>query len=516
MKSSKILFFTLAFFGCVTFLQAQVNEAEVKSVGDTIEFINYVGPHSKIDSLAAIKEIGAGLGSRVAPAKKSYATVGEKARYSVIHAVDPNEKGKLDADIFFIGSGATVDHITNVRRIVSAYLTAAYGYSKKDADTLSVFITVYNAVYRNNLETFQSKYKTIVTKNLTQKDCGISIRYNEWAGSTQMVIPLYDIEGGLSTVDTTVISDKKVVESMQEEPGKNVETRKEMVDIKEREAEKATEKAQTAQKKATEENKKLAEEQTKNKEARQKAEAAREKANENPNDKKAQAEAAKAEKEAEAQRQKTAEQETKADQAGKEAETAQQLADRKESEIQEERTEIANDQQKLIDAEIANARAGSVYGMQLTDDAQKLSGLVKVNSKTGEVIHASPVTVIRERTFFTAGQNFIAIAGQNIGNGMVKLVLLDSTNMEIIKESDETVAEDSVLREDAGSYYCVVQDGSNWVLAQYDADLKLLKKSNVALSASSPISIAPEAIVVTDVQGKIKLLNKKDLNLLIK
>lgn len=516
MKSSKILFLTLAFFVSASFLQAQVNEPEIKSVGDTIEFINYVGPHSKIDSLSAIKEIGSGLGARLAPAKKSYASAGEKSRYSVIHAVDPNEKGKLDADIFFIGSGATVDHITNVRRIVSAYLTAAYGYSSKDADTLAVFITVYNAVYRNNLEVFQNKYKAIVTKNLTQKDCGISIRYSEWPGSTQMVIPLYDVEGGLSTVDTTVISDKKVVESMQEEPDKQIATRKDMVDIKEREQEKATEKAQTAQKKATEENKKLAEEKAKNKTAQQKAEEAREKADENPKDKKAQAEAAKAEKEAEAQQQKTDAQEEKANEASKEAEEAQKLADRKEDEIQKERTEIANDQQEIIDTEIANARAGSVYGMQLTDDTEKLSGLVKVNSETGDVIHASPVTVLRQRTFYTAGQNFVAIAGQNVGNGIVKLVALDSANMEIVKESAETVSENSVLVEDGGLYYCIIQDGSNWVLAQYDANVKLLKKSNVSLSQSSPVSIAPEAIVVTDATGKIKLLNKNDLGLLVK
>ena len=42
------------------------------------------------------------------------------------------------------------------RSIFSELLIA---YSEKDADTLAVFITVYNAVYRSKLDTLKSKYK---------------------------------------------------------------------------------------------------------------------------------------------------------------------------------------------------------------------------------------------------------------------------------------------------------------------------------------------------------------------
>jgi FKBP-type peptidyl-prolyl cis-trans isomerase len=93
--------------------------------------------------------------------------------------------------------------------------------------------------------------------NLTADKAGLSTNYEEWAGKSQIVIPLAKIGGGLSTIDTSVISDKKVVESMQEEDDKGVDERKKLVDFKEREAEEATEKAQTAQKKVTEEAKKL-------------------------------------------------------------------------------------------------------------------------------------------------------------------------------------------------------------------------------------------------------------------
>ncbi|MBP3710597.1 MAG: hypothetical protein J6I73_09410 [Treponema sp.] len=506
---------TALFATCVLFfassISAQVNEPELKSVSDTVEFINYVGPHAKIDSLSAIKEIGAGLGRVVARSRNAYITAGERNRYYIVHAVDPNEKGKLDADILYIGRDATVDHIVNVRRIISAYLVAAYNYSERDADTLAVFITVYNAVYRGNISAFQRKYKDIVIRNLTAASCGMSVRYSEWPGNTQIVIPLYNVDGGLSTVDTSTISDKDVVQAMQEDDDKNIDSRKEMVDIKEREADNASAQAQDAQRRATEEARKAEEERRKDEEAQRKAEEARERAEENPNDRNAQREADEAERAAEEQRRRAEEQEQRAQDARDEAKEAQEFADRKETEAQRERDEIAKDQQTVLDRTTANARADAVYGMQLTDENELLSGLVKVNATTGEVIHASPVTFIRDRTFYPAGDSFIAIAGQNVGNGIVKLVLLDSTNMEITKESNEIVSEDSVLVRDGQDYYCIIQDGSNYVLGKYDETLKLLVKSPVPLMASSPVSVSDKAIVVTGSNGRIKLLNKSDL-----
>ena len=151
-----------------------------------------------------------------------------------------------------LGKNANVDHIRNLRSIISSYLVSAYNYSKDDADTLAVFITVYNAVYRNDLDTYKSKYKEVVTKNLTKESCGISVNYKDWPGNTQLVIPLLNpVDGGLSTIDTTIISDSTVIESMREEDERGVDERKNLVDIKEREADVAQEEAKDAQKEAT-------------------------------------------------------------------------------------------------------------------------------------------------------------------------------------------------------------------------------------------------------------------------
>ena len=87
-----------------------------------------------------------------------------------------------------------MDHIDNLRRIIAAYLESAYGYSRQDSQTLAVFVTVYNAVYRGKLDVFKQKYKTVVTKNLTANKAGLALNYAEWPGKTQIVIPLSTVK----------------------------------------------------------------------------------------------------------------------------------------------------------------------------------------------------------------------------------------------------------------------------------------------------------------------------------
>ncbi len=553
----KILsFFAVATALALSAFALEVDRSELESAGDssTIEFINYTGPHRVINSAAEISGIGSSLGRAVGRDISVRSEAGSRGRYYVIHAVDPSEKAGLDADIMFIGRGASVDHITNLRRIISAYLSSAYGYSGQDADTLAVFITVYNAVYRGNLGAFRSKYKNAVTANLSTS-CGLSTDYRDWPGGTEIVIPLYDVvSGGISTVDTSVISDSNVITSMKEDDGRNIESRKDMVGIKEREAEKASEKAQEAQKTAVEEQNRLAEERQKTARAEKEAaeaqktadekqkaadekqkaaEQAQEKADSNPADTGAQTEAEEARrqadeaateadeaqkaadgKQAEAEQQRTAEaeQQKKTDEASADAAEKQALADRKQSEAQAERKDIAKDQNEIRKNEAAAAEVPFEYGITLADEGQLLSRLVKFSSKDGSVLKSSPVTVIRNRTVFRTDTGFIAVAGENGGNGTVRLVSIDPDNMEITAESGETVAEDSVLMSDGTGFYCIVlnSDG-NWVIAKYDGSITLRLKSDVPVNSRTPVSITESGIVVTGADGKMKLLSKDDL-----
>jgi len=491
----------------------EVDRNELESVGsDTVVFINYTGPQNVVQTKSQIAEIGASMGRSVATDPSKAGNFGNSGKYQVIHAVDSTQKDKLDADILVIGPNATVDHIKNLRTIISSYLVSAYDYSQKDADTLAVFITVYNAVYRGNLNAYSQKYNTVVMNNLTAEKAGLSVNYEEWPGKSQIVIPLAKIGGGLSTIDTSVISDDKVVESMQEDDDKGIDERKNLVDIKEREADKATEKAQVAQKKATEEQKKLEEEKKELDNKKQEVAKAEKKVKENPKDEEAKKELDNAQQAVKKQEEVVEKQEEVTKKAQEEATEQQAIADKKRTEAQEDRKEIAKDQKSVIEEKAKNdAVKNTAYGLKLSEDKEMLSTLVKMDADTGRIIKESPVTVIRNRIVYPEGENFVAIAGKTGGNATVKLVTLDGTNMEIIGESAQTIAEDSAIVTHNNYYYAVIADGEKYTLGKFKQDLTLEYSSRMTVDPSTPIMVTDKGVVVTASKGNLILLNAKDL-----
>ena len=140
MKKSVVC--AVFFFGALTILSALDVDTEELSYGlkTKIEFLNYQGPHSKIETRQQIMGIGGELGSGFSgiPASRNYHN-----RYRIIHAIDPSALTGFDADIFIIEKDAEVDHINNVRLILAGYLMKMYGYSAEDAATLAEFITYY-------------------------------------------------------------------------------------------------------------------------------------------------------------------------------------------------------------------------------------------------------------------------------------------------------------------------------------------------------------------------------------
>lgn len=518
-----------------------VNIDEIRSTsGEVISFDNYSGPHALIETADAITEIGRNLGRQVAKNVNDSATYGRGAKYSVIHAVDSSESQKLDADIFILNGTASVDHITNLRRILIGYLTTAYGYEKSDASTIATFITVYNAVYRQNLAVFKAKYKDAVVRNLTEDKCGLSTKWSEWPGNTQIVIPLYDVNGGLSTVDTSIISDSNVINSMREEDNRGVDERQNMVDIKEREASNFADQAQKAASDAAELNRQLEQQKAVSdkanedaKKAQQTAQQAKAASDANPENEAlkqraeiSQAAANQAKEKADAEKQKTDEQKQAVQQAEQQAAKAQSSSDKKLSEAKKERTEIAKDQQKTLEQALADGyNRNAVVGLKLVDDNKLLTGLVKIDSTTGEILDESPVTVIRGRTIIPVMEDsndgdeagniasYVAICGDNnASNRAVKLCLLDALTLELMAEGNEIVAEDSVLVKYGDDFYCVIQNGNGWSVAKYDSSLKLLLKSPVSVRPDTPITVTSKGIVVTTASNQVALLNLKDLS----
>lgn len=466
---------SLLAFGSVNFFAIEVDEPELQStgsIGDSIQFENYGGPYAVIETAAAITGIGTALGEEVARDVEQYMTIQPYAKYSLIHAVDTATDQKLDADILILNENAQVDHINNLRRIVAGYLSAAYGYDLSDAQTIAVFVTLYNAVYRGQMNIFEDRYKTVVTQNLSEDKVGLSTNWEDWAGKTQIVIPLSELTGGISTVDTTVISDDNVIEALRETEDKGVEVREELTEIKEREATTAQEKAQEAQKEAAQER------QAGDKEA--------------------------------------------AAVSAQEATTQQQIADRKTTEARTERQSIAQDKASIETVDTTYY----VTGLFGASDTNGLYRLMTLNGSTGAIVRRSPVTQIHRTAIYVASDIvlanddgtsttyddvYVAVCGLDDGHSAVRLCLIDAQKLEMQLQSSEILSDTTDLVQYGDNFYVIIKSGEKYYVGMYNKYLSLLCRSGAEVKDSSPINITGLGLLVTAPNGKPILLNPADL-----
>lgn len=512
----------------------EVYKSELQlATNQEIHFKSYVGPVTVYNTMAQIRGIGSDLGNAVANGSFE---AGNPNRYYVMHLISEDTDG-LDADVFIIGPNAAVDHIRNLRAIISAYLESAYQYSREDADTLATFITVYNAVYRQNINNFIEKYKELVYSVLDSDIVGLSTDYADWPGNTQIVIPLTGREAGsLSAIDTSVISDQQVVDNIREESDMGVDVRTDMANLKDREADEAFDNAKKAAESAAEAAKdvkdaqktaddaktqakktereavqaksdavqaqKAADKDPENEELAEKAKAASEKAVTKAK------EAATAAEEAQDAQNKLLEAQQKAKEKADKAAEEQIFADKKRSEAQTDTKEIAKDAAKLPQKD---ELVSMTYGLKIVDKAKLLSALVIVDNDTGKELKTSAVNVIRGRTVYQAGNQFIAIAGKNEGNGAIRLVLIDGLTLEMTKQSDEPVSENAVLVSHGGFFYTVIQRDKAWVLGKYSKDLELVAETPFSVLETTPIFIKDNSISVVDSQNRIHVLAAETL-----
>jgi len=485
MKMSKCKFLIAAIIFSLTASlgYSQVNKDELQDLPPVV-FINYEGPHAVLDTREQIRQIGVGLGSQISGRTE----VGTINRYFVIHCVSGPEGNKIDSDIMGLGVDTGVDHIRNLRVIIQGYLQTAYNYSDKDAALLAEYITIYNAVYRGNWDYFTNRYKTQVISNLTKDKAGLSLRYDEWPGRTLLVIPLGI--GGLSSIDTSTITDKKVIEEMRKEDDQGLPQRRDMVNLIEREADKAEQQAKTQREEIKQEEKQIAQERQQVQQDQEQGKITQEEAkqaNENLD-----------------RRQDAVEQKKE------DTQKLEDFAEKKTEEAQQQRQEIAQDQQNAI-AQDANG----VYGVTIEKTAPTQMGrLVRINPADGKELKRSPLDTVHVRTVAFVGGRILAIAGEHKGQGAVRIIELNPLSLEMARQGNDDIKTGSLLWVNGNDLYAITIDNAKneCYLGRFNTNLELQAKSTVKIHPDGGVTIQQGKVLTQRTDGSALLLDAADLS----
>jgi hypothetical protein len=519
-------------------LEVDVDEIRTRPV----EFINYKGDDKKADTKNAIEEIGAQL-----------ARGGDNERirfhikYSIIRAVSKEEPDKFSADIFYIDKDAKVGHIDVVRRIATAYLMGRYGYSRKNARAISLFLSYYNAVHRGDLGYFGGKYKTVVMKHITGRTAGISTKYWEWPGATAILIPLTEQaqKGKLDAIEPDILSDKKTIDQIRRDR-KNIPDRKEMADLRERKLDKdkkdlkEEKKQQDQEKKSIEKNKeeikKKEEDLKKEKEETKKIvepEKRREKEKENEQK----------EKKLEDEKKETKKKEEKSKEKEKSIEKEEKKIEKREESIKEEKKQIEKAElkrdiekepekakkkleekeqeldkreDKLREKEMdKNIYAGKLYYLKVNEyleGGHYNNDLYMINASTRKIMFKSPVKNICGNRYDIYSGGIVIITHRGSHTSGHRLTLVDKDTLEAKIYGNDDVFWRSFIEIRDGYIYAVTYDSGRHYLGRFDGNLKLVAKSKEELSENTFISFWDNYIYINRQDKKIIVLSREDLS----
>ncbi len=163
----------------------RLGESELKQ-SKKVNFQNRDNSRANPGIIAKHEQTGRTLAEKVtsSPNKTAYFN-----GFSVQRISGSNPK-LFGADIINMNRDVNLGHINSLQRILSSYIQELFNYNQSSADTISKYVLYYNAMHRSEKSYFREKYSPEVIDTLDIEKLGLSVSYRDWAGSTQLVLPL--------------------------------------------------------------------------------------------------------------------------------------------------------------------------------------------------------------------------------------------------------------------------------------------------------------------------------------
>jgi hypothetical protein len=473
----------------------RLNETEI-ALSNQIVFKNFTGATKQYYPEKQIVSFG----ERMAREMFLFGRGGNENDYAFWRVLpEVGSNGQLmGADVLTLGPASEINHIRNIKRLLSGYLSASKTYDAKRADALITFILVYNAVKRNDREYFSNRYTSLLLKKIPEGKLGIDTSYENWSGKTSIVIPLLGGAAGLSAGELGRVSTNL-------EASTNFSARQIMVDIRKEQLSNAEKNLATEQnaldkkKVALEEKQKILDAKT------------------NESDKSGNA-------------QKTIEKEqAKIDNEQKKIDTAQNELDKKAIKNSEEKQAIGREEKQLAsDLNKSNPNQpagksdqdalslGEVFFLKTlgSDKTGFLKQELDLINPKNDTVRKVPLENITSINFnFYESDPLLVLA--EAGTSTMHLCRIDRKTLQVKNTSEEAVFYATKIWQHEGKIYVISLKKGQSYLVRLDPELKTLATSDVVVLPDTQIIFAENKVYCTVIQGTqnaaVLVLNEADL-----
>ena len=134
--------------------------------------------------------------------------------------------------------------------------------------------------------------------------------------------------------------------------------------------------------------------------------------------------------------------------------------------------------------------------------------LVRIGND-GKEVRRSPINTVRARTLAFANGKFFAVAGENRGNGAIRIIEINPISLEMTKQCDFDIHDSSLLWVNAGDLYAVtinLEDKSCY-LGRFNSSLALQAKSQIKIHSSATVVVQQGRLFSQREDGSVLILD---------
>ncbi|EMY76748.1 hypothetical protein LEP1GSC060_3210 [Leptospira weilii serovar Ranarum str. ICFT] len=533
---------------------SKLGEKEVRS-SQKVRFINRSSERAGEEVRGTNEKVGLSLADIL---KKEPDKTHTQGGISVTR-IAPEEK-KFGADVFAILEDSDYGHINSIQRILAGFVKSNFGYDDKNSDILATYILYYNAIHRKDKGYVGKKYSNSVIKFVSHNYIGISKRYSEWPGKTQILIPLVEDVLG-KDVHTDELEDEvnKELDKKKEGEGEkdkfsdlqNEKNKKELEEVKRRKEENQNKQKEISDKETRTDkelqdlnkdpvkNKTQITEKKKEKEQIQKEKEAAKKEEQKLKEKEKEV----VKKDEERKNNKTgssgssgssssSKSDSKSDSSSKSGSDSKSSSDDKKSEA-ELKKELADTKKELetkkeeekkkeeFDKNVVGGKILFLKTLKYLDKGHYNNELQVLDPTKDDTIVRGDFNKICGRTFEIVDGKALVIGFEDGHSSNHKLILIDQETLKPTISAEDNIFWRSPMIVKGDEIYAFEEVEEKYYLSRFGKDLKKQAKSSEEISPNSNVTFYGEKIYVTGKEEssgsvQITVFNKADLKLIKK